>query len=81
MTITIKYFASAADATQRREESITMNCSQTVGELLNQLEKKYPALKNLRPYLRVAVGQEYGADEILLRDGDEVAIIPPVCGG
>ena len=31
--------------------------------------------------LRVAVNQKYSPDEIELKDGDEVAFIPPVQGG
>jgi molybdopterin converting factor small subunit len=31
--------------------------------------------------LRIAVNQKYSPDEIELKDGDEVAFIPPVQGG
>ncbi|SVA26708.1 uncharacterized protein METZ01_LOCUS79562, partial [marine metagenome] len=31
--------------------------------------------------LRIAVNQQYQAEETELRDGDEVAFIPPVQGG
>ena len=38
------------------------------------------ALKNLEA-VRVAVNQDYVGPEHRLRDGDEVAIFPPVTGG
>ena len=31
--------------------------------------------------LAVAVNREYGSTSIVLRDGDEVALLPPVSGG
>jgi molybdopterin converting factor small subunit len=31
--------------------------------------------------LAVAVNREYGSASIVLRDGDEVALLPPVSGG
>ena len=32
-------------------------------------------------FLRIAVNQQYQAEETELKDGDEVAFIPPVQGG
>jgi molybdopterin converting factor subunit 1 len=50
-------------------------------DLLNELETRFPALKPFRPFIRLAVNQTYVAENILLADGDEVAIITPVSGG
>jgi molybdopterin converting factor subunit 1 len=81
MKLMVKYFAVAADIAKRRDEPLELPEGATVKELLDQLERRYPGLHRLRPSLRVAVEQEYGTDGTPLRDGDEVAILPPVCGG
>lgn len=52
----------------------------TVAELQQQLETKYPAIKELRSFL-VAVNNEYGDPNLVIKVGDEVALIPPVSGG
>ena len=44
------------------------------------LEQKYPALKGLKRYA-VAVNNEYASDDVVVKEGDEVAILPPVSGG
>ena len=55
-----------------------------VAGLLEWLKSRGPgyaeALKNLET-VRVAVNQDYVGPEHRVRDGDEVAIFPPVTGG
>lgn len=41
----------------------------------------YPGLANQDVAVVVAVNQEYREHHFVLRDGDEVALIPPVSGG
>ncbi len=52
----------------------------TVGNLKIILEEKYPGLKGLGSYM-IAVNNEYAEDGLLIEEGDEVAVIPPVSGG
>lgn len=52
----------------------------TTQNLKESLEERYPRLKHLVSYM-VAVNNEYGSDEGLLTERDEIAIIPPVSGG
>jgi molybdopterin synthase sulfur carrier subunit len=55
-----------------------------VAGLLNWLKSRGPgyadALKDLKT-VRVAVNQDYVGPEHPVRDGDEIAIFPPVTGG
>lgn len=52
----------------------------TVQSLRAELEKQYPALKDLASYM-IAVNDEYADSNTVLHTTDEVAIIPPVSGG
>lgn len=52
----------------------------TVAELRQLLEKTYPQFKTLSSYM-IAVNNEYAMADFIIKDGDEVAIIPPVSGG
>jgi molybdopterin converting factor subunit 1 len=52
----------------------------SVQALLSDLKTTYPALGNLDSLL-VAVNDEYATPEQLLTEQDEIALIPPVCGG
>ena len=52
----------------------------TVGELLTEMRRQYPALGDLRS-CAVAVNNEYADNNTPLHTVDEIALIPPVAGG
>ena len=41
----------------------------------------HPALLAHRATARAAIGVDYAPDDAILKDGDEVSLIPPVQGG
>ncbi|WP_026463169.1 MoaD/ThiS family protein [Adhaeribacter aquaticus] len=51
-----------------------------VNNLLERLKADYPALQNLNSLL-IAINDEYAQAEQVLSEQDEIALIPPVCGG
>ena len=53
----------------------------TLGELFEKLLKDYPKLEPMRKSTLLAVGVDYQPRDYFLRDGDEVALFPPVQGG
>ncbi|GIV59696.1 MoaD/ThiS family protein [Rhodocaloribacter litoris] len=50
-------------------------------DLLDALERAYPALRPYRGTLRLAVNRAYAPETTPLNEGDEVALITPVSGG
>jgi molybdopterin synthase sulfur carrier subunit len=52
----------------------------TLRDLKADLEQQYPKLKQLTSFA-IAVNGEYVKDDIIIKTGDEIAIIPPVSGG
>ncbi len=52
----------------------------SVAGFKDALEQQYPELKKLSSYA-IAVNNEYAAEDIMINENDEVAIIPPVSGG
>ena len=52
----------------------------SVGELKTKLAEQYPRLKQLSSFM-IAVNGEYANADTVIKQGDEVAIIPPVSGG
>ena len=54
----------------------------TVADLYVRLEQSQPKLGPYLPGLAIAINEEYILDDTeQLRDGDEVALIPPISGG
>ena len=75
----VKAFGITKDLLGGREAFIETSGT-TVGDLRAALGKKYPELSDLRS-LYIAVNNDYADDTILLKDSDEIALIPPVSGG
>jgi molybdopterin synthase sulfur carrier subunit len=80
MKCTIKAFGITREIIGSRVLELEVPDGQTVAELKAELMKQYPAFSGLRS-MYIAVNQRYGEDESVLREGDEIALIPPVSGG
>jgi MoaE-MoaD fusion protein len=80
MALEVLYFAGARDAAGRTRETLP-EAPATVGALRRALEAAHPRLGRVLAQCRIAVDQEFASDDAPLRDGAEVAIVPPVSGG
>lgn len=85
---TVLYFASASSYTSK--ESETFEAPLPLVKLFETLEEKYNGIQSkVLDSCLVTVNLEYvdlpqdggGDSEFLIKDGDEVAIIPPVSSG
>ncbi|HEY2376269.1 MAG TPA: molybdopterin converting factor subunit 1 [Gemmatimonadaceae bacterium] len=80
MTITVLLFASYADAVGRSEIELDVETGTTVRHVIDRVRAMGDA-KRLPAAPMVAVNEEYATRDHELREGDEVALIPPVAGG
>lgn len=80
MPVHVLYFAAAREAAGTGREALAA-VPGTVGELRAALVAAHPALARILPRCRIAVDQEFADDAAPLRDGAEVALVPPVAGG
>ena len=62
-----------------RSQVVEIADGATVAALWQSFVEKYPRLANMG--LAYAVNHEYSGPGRALKDGDEVALIPPVSGG
>ena len=80
MTITALLFASYADVLGRDQLVLTLDAGATAGDALARI-RALPGGDRLPPAPLLAVNQVYATPELVLRGGDELAVIPPVAGG
>lgn len=76
----VLYFGVSRDQTNKGEEDLVVMENLTAGELKKKLMEMYPKLEDVQSFA-LAVNESYADDEMMLKDGDTVAIIPPVSGG
>jgi len=81
MNIEVLFFAGLAQKIGVEKLRISLPDNTTVGEALSKLVDTNPGLSAYRPGLATAVNCEYVTNDRVLRDGDELALIPPVSGG
>lgn len=79
--IRVLAFGSAAAALGWTERVFPAGELRDLAALALRLEGECPRLADARGRLRYAVNQHYAETDVVLREGDEVAIIPPVSGG
>ena len=80
MQLRVLLFASYADAFGAPAVAVTIPEGATVQDLLSRV-KEMAVGHSLPPAPMVAVNQEYASPAVVIRAGDEVALIPPVAGG
>jgi molybdopterin converting factor subunit 1 len=80
MLITVRFFASYADALGRKDAQLSLDREACVRDLLKSVAD-LPGASSLPANPLVAVNQKYAGVGTRLHAGDEVALIPPVAGG
>ena len=81
MRVRVLLFASLREAVGEKTLELELRDRATVADLLAQLEAEHPVIARHRGKLFVARNEERAQPTAQLRDGDEVALLPPVSGG
>jgi molybdopterin converting factor subunit 1 len=81
MRVTVLYFGVLKDVMGHRSAVMEVAEGASVAELLALHRSSGKAAASVWDSIAVAVNQEYARVEDVLKDGDEVALLPPVSGG
>jgi molybdopterin converting factor subunit 1 len=81
MQVHVLFFAQARERAGRARVTLELPAGSRVSHALTELERLHPGLAELRPHLAVAVDQKLAAGDAVIRDGAEMALLPPVSGG
>lgn len=81
MNIKVLFFGLAQDLTGFRKEDLQLTTGESLGDVWGRYERRFPRLYEISGSLVAAVNEEVADRSRILRDGDEVAFLPPVSGG
>jgi molybdopterin converting factor subunit 1 len=81
MRVTVKLFARLRDIAGTPELTRELAPGATVGGIWRQLAAEFPDLAGYERSISTAVNADYARMDAVVRDGDEVAFLPPVSGG
>jgi molybdopterin synthase sulfur carrier subunit len=79
--VTVRLFARLRDIAGSGELVRETDGPATAGDVWRLLASEFPDLSAYERALSVAVNAEYARLSTAVRDGDEVAFLPPVSGG
>lgn len=80
MKIQLLFFGVATDLVSKNSIIYEFKPDGSVQSLKKELLLQYPKLKNIEEFA-IAVNEEYAEDDLVIKENDVVAIIPPVSGG
>jgi len=81
MQVRVVYLGMLREIAGREKEVVELGENSRLADLLAQLQQRIPKLSDLRGAIALAVNYEYSGGDTVLRNDDEVALIPPVSGG
>ena len=81
MELTVRLFALYRERAGTKEFSLELPSGATVADLTDAVRARYPRLAPPEVKIVVAVNADYAEPEDVLREGDDVCLIPPVSGG
>src|ERR1700733_6119443 len=81
MRVTVLFFGVLKEVLSSDSQTLNLPAGSTVDAILEHYRNLLPQQPKLWSTLAIAVNQSYAVKGCLLRDGNEVALLPPVSGG
>jgi MoaE-MoaD fusion protein len=79
--VRVLFFGLLTDVVGRRSDTVSLPDGSTLKDLLAHYQSNFPGLAGFASSLAVSLNQNYAPLSASLREGDEVALLPPVSGG
>jgi MoaD family protein len=79
--VTVAYFAQTREFAGTKEDEFVLSSPADVERLFSRVVKAHPRLKEIWEDIRTLVNGRAVLENVELKDGDRVALVPPVAGG
>jgi len=81
MRVRVLFFGMLRDLAGQGSQWLELSEGAVLGDVLRDLRARTPGLEKMIPSLAMALNEQYAAADSRLKEGDEVALLPPVSGG
>lgn len=81
MLVKVRLFARLRELTGASELNREAPDGATARDVWSRLAREFPSIADYERAVSCAVNEEYASMTTVLRDGDEIAFLPPVSGG
>jgi molybdopterin converting factor small subunit len=80
-TVQVRFFASYAELVGRSATAVSVTLPATVGDVVRLVRERLPGARALPERPLAAVNLKHVKLDSAVRDGDEIALLPPIAGG
>lgn len=80
-TVRVRFFASYAELVGRAAAEVTLRLPATVGDVVLRVREDFPGGRAIPERPLTALNLKHVKLDASVRDGDEVALLPPIAGG
>jgi len=81
MKVKVKLFGSHRTAVGKDELDVEIHEGIDVDRMISMLIGDYPELERLMDFTTIALNKKIAPGATMLKDGDELALFPPIAGG
>ena len=81
MKVKVQFFALYRERAGLSHTSLELPSGVTVARAIDEIRSQFPSLAPPEVDIVVAVNTEYADADMMLHEGDDLALIPPVSGG
>lgn len=79
--VSVIYFAQLHELTGIREEEVIIENGSTLANLISKIEENHPSLLKVKENIQFAINCNLVHKNLPLKEGDQIAVFPPVAGG
>ena len=81
MRVRVLLFGQLKDIVGRQEEALELEPGARLAGVISHYAHRYPKFHGLTHSIACSINQEYAQATAVLKEGDEVGLLPPVSGG
>ena len=81
MRVRVLLFGQLKDIVGRQEDSLDLQPGASLSAVMAHYAERYPKFQGLNSSIACSINQEYAQGSAVLKEGDEVGLLPPVSGG
>lgn len=79
--VRVLFFGQLKDLAGRAQDDLELEPGRRLGDVFEHYSNRFPALRDFSRSILLSRNHEFAGREELVRDGDEIAFLPPVSGG
>jgi molybdopterin converting factor subunit 1 len=79
--VSVIYFAQVRELTGTGKEEVILEKESKLTNLISKIEENHPSLVKVKENIQFAINCNLVRKNLSLKDGDQIAVFPPVAGG